>query len=67
MTWGKRGRITDVKIGVWCYDGVQACADLLRIKATFAIESQQGQAPRVGVDWQCRDGGSSWQTTGPFG
>ena len=66
MTWGKRGQITDVKIGVWCYDGVQACASLVGIKATFVTESQQGRA-RARADWQNRERGGSWQATGPFG
>ncbi len=48
MTWGRRGQITDVEIGGWCYDCVQGCANQLRIKATFAIVIQQGRAPRAG-------------------
>ena len=67
MTWSKRGQVTDAKIGVWCYDCTQACADPLRIKATFSIESQQGRTPRVRLGWQSIDGGSFWQATGPFG
>jgi hypothetical protein len=67
MTWGKRGRITDVRISASCYDCSQACANLLCIKATFAIEAQRAEAPRVRVDWQSIEGGCSWQATEPFG